>query len=110
MKKIIQVETTVWRNIPGNAILEVTDFSPSEFAHLQSVANPQDALRNFLKHPTTIGEWKQRFKGTQIYLKHPFSQKKFLFDLSPWANLPDSTYMFLDWKFVPLHPTFRAKP
>ena len=110
MKEIIQVETTEWRNIPGNAILEVTDFSPSEFARLQSSPNPQGALRNFLKHPTTIGQWKQRFGGTQTHLNHPASNKKFLFDLSPWSHLPDDTYLLLDWKFVPLHPIFRTKP
>ena len=110
MKKTIQVETTVWHNISGNAILEVTDFSPNEFANLKNSPQQQSGLSAFLKHPATIAQWKQRFGGMQAHLKHPASSKKFLFDLSAWSQLPDTTYLWLNWKFVPLHPVFRTKP
>jgi hypothetical protein len=110
MKKTIVVGTTVWRNITGNAILEVTDFSSSELANLKNSTSQQAGLSAFLKHPTTIAHWKQRFGGMQAHLTHPASKKQFLFDLRPWSHLPDTTYLWLHWKFVPQQPLFHTQP
>jgi hypothetical protein len=51
--------------------------------------------------PETIGELKARWKGKlQGPFSHPLSKgQRFQFDLSPWAHLPDDTYLNVDWPF-----------
>ncbi|HEU5226933.1 MAG TPA: hypothetical protein VFU49_03900 [Ktedonobacteraceae bacterium] len=94
MKKIIQVGTTVWRNTHGNAILEVTDFSPNDPAH---------------QSDPTISGFKQRFGGPLVKMKHPAGNKSFDLDLNFWSNLPDDTHLSLRWIFVPEHSHYRAE-
>ncbi|MEO6892758.1 MAG: hypothetical protein ABI456_23575 [Ktedonobacteraceae bacterium] len=86
MKTVIKVGPTTWRGIHGNAIVDVTDFTPND-PHHQAVP--------------TVREWKQRFGGTQKQLIHPFTKKPFHFDLGPWLHLSEETHLLLEWKFVP---------
>jgi hypothetical protein len=85
MKKVIQVGTALWRNMHGNALLEVTDLSPSDPTH---------------PNAPTIGFYKQRVGGLDVPLTHPCG-KQFHLDLSAWSHLSDETRLHLLWKFVP---------
>lgn len=52
--------------------------------------------------PQTIGELKQRWGSSfQATFCHLFSreEEKFQFDFSPWAHLPDDTYLEIEWRF-----------
>lgn len=61
--------------------------------------DPQTAA--VLQRPLTIGELKTLWNGKlQGPFSHPLGKdQRFQFDLSPWANLPDSTYLNIDWTF-----------
>jgi hypothetical protein len=56
---------------------------------------------NVIPRPLTIGEFKQLWKGKlQGPLSHPLGKgQRFQFDMSPWAHLPDSTYLDIQWPF-----------
>ena len=94
MKKTIVIGSTVWRGKRGTAVVDVTDFAANDPDHQQV---------------PTIREWKQRFGGTHKQLIHPFTQKAFSFDLSPWSHLPEDTHLKLEWKFIVDHSSSPAR-
>lgn len=100
MKKSISVGTTTWRSksgetLVGEAILEVTDFSPDDQDH---------------QHLLTIGYYKQRFGGPVAHFSHPAGRKAFDLDLTDWSHLPDQTHLSFKWIFVPQRPLSPARP
>jgi hypothetical protein len=95
MKKTINIGTTEWRAKSGEAILEVTTFSPDDPDH-------QDV--------PTLGYYKQRFGGTVAHLNHPAGKKSFDLDLNQWSHLPDETHLSFKWIFTPQHRLSHSKP
>lgn len=100
MKKTINVGTTTWRSksgeiLVGDAILEVTDFSPNDPDHLGV---------------STIKYYKQHFGGSVAHLSHPAGKKAFDLDLTAWSHLPDETHLSFKWIFTPQRSLSSKKP
>ncbi|MFL5628292.1 MAG: hypothetical protein ACJ788_22150 [Ktedonobacteraceae bacterium] len=99
MKKTILVASGTWKNIPGDLILEVEDMASADWSQQKSkIGKPMQGK------PRTIEEWKQRFGGLSGELVHPVGQHKFMFDLSPWANVDGARYLKLEWSFKATPP------
>ncbi|HTK05838.1 MAG TPA: hypothetical protein VL485_01605 [Ktedonobacteraceae bacterium] len=93
MQEVIRFGKTVWRDMPGTAILEIKDCCPSEEKrHAQA----------------SIGVWRQRFGGTTAHLKHPCGPTCD-FQFEHWSHLPDDTFLQLTWRFIPDRPIVRGK-
>jgi hypothetical protein len=62
--------------------------------------------------PQTIGQLKQRWgDGFQATLQHVSDRdhRPFQFDFSPWAHLPDETYLEISWRFEELEPKYPVR-
>lgn len=61
--------------------------------------------------PLTIGEFKTLWKGKlQGPLSHPLGKgQRFQFDISPWAQLPDDTYLNIEWPWETIEASHRKQ-
>ncbi|QBD78931.1 hypothetical protein EPA93_24280 [Ktedonosporobacter rubrisoli] len=91
---------------PIKLFLTVYDVAPQDWI---DQTHPRTGV--LLPRPMTIGEYKQLWNNQlQGSLSHPLAKgENFLFDLSPWANLPDDTYLMMEWTFEVIHPSSSEK-
>ena len=86
------------KEIPIKLFMVAYDVAPQDWKPRVS-ARTGEVLQG---RPQTIGELKQRWGDKlQATFYHPLSkeQEEFQFDFSPWAHLPDDTYLETEWPF-----------